>query len=172
MILLYILFFGSDILISTCLVIPVWVINCVLLFNSPSSVPTAFGFCFLFSSLFLSFRFAWHFSCELRPFWPTLHLWWVFFVLFYFSFCFVLQIVVLREYWVFSLFSLKSQPLFYQSEICDTGQENYFTVYFCHWYLFIGHLYDYFFVSLLLSCGGYKGFKEEERAVITIVIVS
>lgn len=28
-----------------------------------------------------------------------------------------------------------------------------------------------FFVSLLLSCGGYKGFKEEEWAVITIVIV-
>lgn len=55
---------------------------------------------------------------------------------------------MLKDDRVFSLFSSKSQQLFCINHICDTGQENYLTVYFCHWYLFIGHLYDCFIFFL------------------------
>lgn len=101
-----------------------------------------------------------------------LHLWWVLF------FCFVLCCRLLcrereREENIgcFHYFLKKSQQLFYQSYKSVTQSKKYdSTVYFSHWYLFIGHLYVYFFswfvfylfLCVLLFCGGQTGLKVEE----------
>ena len=77
----------------------------------------------------------------LRLSWLMLHLWWVLF-----WFCFVLQIVVRRgEYWVFSLFSFLSHSSYFINHRSVTqSKKSDSTVYFFHWYLFIGHLYVFF----------------------------
>lgn len=92
----------------------------------------------------------------LRLLWLMLHLWWVLF-----WFCFVLQIVVRRgEYWVFSLFSFLSHSSYFINHRSVTqSKKSDYTVYFFHWYLFIGHLYV---LCVLLFCGGQTGLKVEE----------
>lgn len=149
----------------------------MLLFNSslPSSLPTAFGFYYIFYFSSLYFFFVPSGLCD------AVVVSWDCFdrcctcdgFYFYFPFVLCCRLLCRENIGRFSVFSLKSQQFFFINHRSVTqGEKNDSTVYFFHWYLFIGHLYDYyFFVSLLLSCGGYKGFKEEEWALIAIVIV-
>lgn len=170
------IFGGSDIPLSTRVVVPLWDINCVLLFNSLSFLPTAFGFYFLFflpyfcrSGLRDALVVSWD------RFWPTLHLWW-FFILFcfvLFSFCFVLQIVVLKEYRVFSLFSLKSQQLCLSIiDLWHRARKLFYSVFLSLVFIYWSFVWlSLFFCKSVAFLWRYKWFKEEEWAVITIVVV-
>lgn len=127
------IFWSVHVLLSTvcCFnLIPLFPAHSLWVFFPFYSLPS---FCF--------FRFAWHFSGELRPFWPTLHLWWFWFYL-SFLFC-VADCCAERLSGVFLVLFEVAATLFINHR--SVTQENYLTVYFCHWYLFIGHLSDCFF---------------------------
>lgn len=53
------------------------------------------------------------------------------------------------EYWVFSLFPLSHSSYFINHRSVTRSKKNDLTVYFFHWYLFIGHLYVCFRLFLL-----------------------
>lgn len=180
-------------MISLFLVIPVWVINCVLFFSPSSSLPTTFEFnflcCFILWLLLLfwilsglsdAVAVSWLVNYQrvvvvvvvflmLRLSWLMLHLWWVLFL-----FCFVLQIwdccAEMRILGVFLIF-LKSQQLFYQSYRSVTQSKKMIQqcIFFTDIYLLFICMYVYVFYVYCFFCGGQTGHKVEELSVIGIL---
>lgn len=86
--------------------------------------------------------------------WLMLHLWWVFLCSAFM--CRQRRRVVLAAV-VWSIVDLWH------------GKQNDSTVYFFHWYLFIGHLYFFFLKAIAFFFGGQAGLEAEKRALIGIL---
>lgn len=156
-------------MIDLFLVTPVWVINCVLLFNPPQSLPTAFIFYsiswflfFILSGLSDAVVMSWLVKHQsffffflflmLRLSWLMLHLWWVLF-----CFCFVLQIwdccAERKIIGCVSLFFLKSQQLFYQSiDLWHRARKWFNSVFFSLIFIYWSFVWVFFFLFLVLFC--------------------
>lgn len=159
---------------------------CYLIFSPLSSLPTAFGFYFLFYFMVIIFYYFWFVWCcisELIGQIPEL-----FFsslsnaetvvtdvalVMGFILFCFFVLFCVAdccaerRILGVFLIFLLSHSSYFINHRSVTQSKKNDSTVYFFHWYLFIGHLYVFFFClfvfyCVLLFCGGQTGLKVEE----------
>lgn len=94
----------------------------------------------------------------------------VIFLLFYFSFCFVLRIVVLKEYRVFSLFSLKSQQLSINHRSVTQDEKIILQCIFVTGiYLLVICMIVSFF-CLLLSCGDISDSKRRSELSLPLLL--